>query len=328
MRPHYAAQLSGTWANHLPFLLINQVAAVLPWHISCTVVCRLTGYLPRYLPTYLLDVPTYRDICVVNLGPDRDMLFWSSAAQVACYSPNSTAVTLSGSGPSWSLPPGPGSGCNASCTCRANLPWCTLLLLSQLNPSSLPGPQPDFRISLSPSLSVCLLSLCVQSLPPFRPAVVHTRTCTTSTRFPPIGTCSDLTATPKQNSGQTPSKPIYLVQTSWSQDRRSRTACLPSHPGPSSSFFLFVSWKRAPRVSLPLHRVYFFSTVTPEITKLSLTRTYSAVALPRVPRALSLIPAAETCNPQPSPSTIRRPNSACCSHNRLDITTTIGALLD
>lgn len=34
MRPHYAAQLSGTWANHLPFLLINQVSAVLPWHTS------------------------------------------------------------------------------------------------------------------------------------------------------------------------------------------------------------------------------------------------------------------------------------------------------
>lgn len=240
------------------------------------------------------------------------MLFWSSAAQVACYSPNSTAVShfvlvplvppSHGSGPSWSLPPGPGSGCNASCTCRANLP-CARSCSSRnsILARFLALNQTFVSLSLSLPLSVCLLSLCVQSLPPFRPAVVHTRTCTTSTRFPPIGTCSDLTATPKQNSGQTPSKPNYLVQTSWSQDRRSRTACLPSHPGPSSSFFLFVSWKRAPRVSLALHRVYFFSTVTPEITELSLTRTYSAVALHTSP-VLSLLDT--RCDVQPATFTL------------------------
>lgn len=217
------------------------------------------------------------------------MLFWSSAAQVACYSPNSTAVTLSwsplvppshGSGPSWSLPPGPGSGCNASCTCRANLPWCTLLLLSQLNPSSLPGPQPDFRISLSLSLSLCVPLVPLRPIPPtFSPScgaythLYHVHSL--STNWLLLGSDRDT----KTKLGTNPSKPNYLVQTSWSQDRRSRTACLPSHPGPSSSFFLFVSWKRAPRVSSALHRVYFFSTVTPEITELSFTRTYSAVAL-------------------------------------------------
>lgn len=185
-----------------------------------------------------------------------------------------------GSGPSWSLPPGPGSGCNASCTCRANLP-CARSCSSRnsILARFLALNQTFVSLSLPPSLSVCLLSLCVQSLPPFSPccgAYTHLyHVHSLSTNWHLLGSDRDT----KTKLGTNPSKPNYLVQTSWSQDRRSRTACLPSHPGPSRSFFLFVSWKRAPRVSLALHRVYFFSTVTPEITKLSLTRTYSAVAL-------------------------------------------------
>lgn len=180
------------------------------------------------------------------------MLFWSSAAQVACYSPNSTAVShfvlvplvppSHGSGPSWSLPPGPGSGCNASCTCRANLP-CARSCSSRnsILARFLALNQTFVSLSLPPSLSVCLLSLCVQSLPPFRPAVVHTRTCTTSTRFPPIGTCSDLTATPKQNSGQTHLSPTTSSKPLGARiDAREPLACphTPARPAPSFSLCL------------------------------------------------------------------------------------------
>lgn len=140
---------------------IDQVSAVAhSMYIDSPTTCPLL-----YVPTAIL---------VLESWPGSGDALWSSAVQVACYSPNSTTPVACpgpsprhGSGPSWSLPPppGPGSGCAASCTCRANLPCARSLLLSQLNPSSLPDPQPDFRISLSAS--------CLCPVPPTFCPVVH-----------------------------------------------------------------------------------------------------------------------------------------------------------
>lgn len=69
-----------------------------------------------------------------------------------------------GSGPSWSLPtlqhPRPRLWLHCKLHLQSQFTVCTLLLLSQLNPSPLPVPLPDFRISL------CASCLCHPSLPP------------------------------------------------------------------------------------------------------------------------------------------------------------------
>lgn len=163
---------------------------------------------------------------------------------------------------------------------------CTLLLLSQLNPSSLPGPQPDFRISLCAS--------CLCSVPPTSCPVVHALS-TTSTRFPPIGTCSDLTATPKQNSGQT-----HLSPTTSSKPLGARIDTCENHllftPRPVQLLLSLCVWEARTSCFLGLHRAYFFSTVTPEITKLSLARTRPIACTP--PRAC---PVDARCDVQPHP---------------------------
>lgn len=196
---------------------------------------------------------------------------------------------------------------------------CTLLVLSQLNPSSLPDPQPDFRISLS------LYSLCVPlvsaRVPPTnspsgaRTHLHHVHSLSTNWRL--LGSDRDT----KTKLGTNPSKPNYLVQTTWSQDRHLRTTCshTPARPAPSFSLcfgsaHLVFPW---PPPSLFLFdcnaRNYPFS--------------HSHVlghCFAHVPRALLItrcdVPTA------PSRSTIRRPNSTCCSHNGLDIIPATGLL--
>lgn len=219
----------------LPFLLS---ARYLPWHTACILIDSLTTCLLLYVPTTILESwPGSGDACGQALC--KSLVIAPTPLQSPVLVPVAGPSPAHGSASLLVPAPRPRLWLHCKLHLQSQFTVCTLLLLSQLNPSSLPDPQPDFRISL------CLLSL----LRPSHHLPCGACTCTTSTRFPPIGTCSDLTATPKQNSGQT-----HLSPTTSSKPLGARIdTCenhLLSHPGPSSSFFLFVFWKRAPRVSL------------------------------------------------------------------------------
>lgn len=150
-----------------------------------------------------------------------------------------------GSGPSWSLPtlrPGPGSGCTASCTCRANLPCARSCSSRNSIPVRFLGPLPDFRISLSLSLPLCLSASCLLSLSSVPPTFFalwymhlhHVRSLSTNWHL--LGSDRDT----KTKLGTNPSEPNHLVQSTWSQDRHSREllALFTPRPRPAPSFSL------------------------------------------------------------------------------------------
>ena len=130
---------------------------------------------------------------------------------VACYSPQLHWVLVPSRlpGPSWSPSvPRPRLWLQVA-PAEPNLPRARSLLLSQLNPSSLPGPQPDFRISPSLSLSPPPSPSLTPSLPPW-PCGANAL-ATTSTRFPPIGHLLGSDRDTKTNLGTNPSISSKLV---------------------------------------------------------------------------------------------------------------------
>lgn len=206
------------------------------------------------------------------------------------------------------VPPGPCPPAPALAARKLHLQGqftvCTLLLLSQLNPSSLPGPQPDFRISLSlsPSLSVCASCLSATIPPTFPPccgAYTHLyHVHSLSTNWHLLGSDRDT----KTKLGTNPSKPNYLVQTSWSQDRRLRTTCLLAlTPRPVQLLLsLCVLEARTSCFLGPLPSLFLFNCNARNYQ--TLTHTYIlGRCSAHVPRALSLD---TRCDVQPATFTL------------------------
>lgn len=217
--------------------------------------------------------------------------FWSSAVQVACYSPNSPLPVAFSSLPVMVLvPPGP---------CPPCAPAPALAAL-QVAPA-----EPIYRVhALAPlatqsqlaswalyqtfvSLSLCLLSLVPACLRPSHLFALwymhlhHVRSLSTNWHL--LGSDRDT----KTKLGTNPSEPNHLVQSTWSQDRHSREllALFTPRPRPAPSFSLCFGCAHLvfpwPPPSLFLFdcnaRNYPF-----------LTHTYPAVALHTRPQCLSL----------------------------------------
>ena len=217
--PQFAAQLFGTWApTAVPH--ITQVSTVAQ---RCIPTTRYCTYPPRYL----------------NLGPDREMVLVKRCA-VACYSPqlHCSAWVMVPPGPC----PGPGSGCKL----HLQKPIYRVHALAPLATQSQLASWPSTRLSyLSLSASYCLC---------LRPS--HLCTCGACTYVPaprPLALLSTnwhLLGSDRDTKTKFGTNPSISSKLLWSQDRHLNHLHLCSHPGPSSSFFLFVFWKRAPRVSL------------------------------------------------------------------------------